>query len=243
MNKSCIIYLIVFSFCCSITEAQELPVLMSWKPREHIYDYNLQSYYYNDFFRTTIKGKRFGRFYRRTNTEDSLLISDTTIRKYYVNSKPSLPPKIFLEEDFVYFNPAEIYICYDPPHIGSHFLLNKECYFKTGRISGDLILPNSLRFYVDTNDISFLPDQPEMVLDSGFKVPLDKYLQPFYFKKYEVTNNEYRQFVNWVLDSLIRQVLMDKGVKEFNQLNSSMLCIGVIKCSLFCEYNFVGVKN
>lgn len=72
--------------------------------------------------------------------------------------------------------------------------------------NGRTILPNSIRYYLDTNDVNILENQIELELDSDFKVK-EEFLRPFYFKKTEVTNAEYRDFVYWVRDSIARRVL------------------------------------
>lgn len=88
-----------------------------------------------------------------------------------------------------------------------YFYLNKVPSVSANQNNFNLILPYSLRFYIDTADISIKPEQIEMVLDSNYNVPYDKYLQPFYFRKYEVTNAEYREFVNYVRDSIAHTIL------------------------------------
>jgi formylglycine-generating enzyme required for sulfatase activity len=45
--------------------------------------------------------------------------------------------------------------------------------------------------------------------------PIENYYQPFYFKKTEVTNKEYREFVFWVRDSIARRLLADDGSWQF----------------------------
>ena len=37
----------------------------------------------------------------------------------------------------------------------------------------------------------------------------------FWMDETEITNDEYRQFVNWVIDSIMRQRLVDEGHEEF----------------------------
>lgn len=72
--------------------------------------------------------------------------------------------------------------------------------------NGRTFLPNSIRYYLDTNDVNILENQIELELDSDFKVK-EEFLRPFYFKKTEVTNAEYRDFVYWVRDSIARRIL------------------------------------
>ena len=58
-----------------------------------------------------------------------------------------------------------------------------------------IILPNSMRYYIDIADITTTEKQVSMKLDTHFSAPFEEYLTPFYFRKYEVTNTEYREFV------------------------------------------------
>lgn len=44
---------------------------------------------------------------------------------------------------------------------------------------------------------------------NAFQPKVDQLLQPFYMCNHEVTNNEYREFVNWVRDSLALSVLYE----------------------------------
>lgn len=43
------------------------------------------------------------------------------------------------------------------------------------------------------------------------KAQIDEYLQPFYIKQNEVTNKEYREFMYWVRDSIIRKGLVEES--------------------------------
>lgn len=71
------------------------------------------------------------------------------------------------------------------------------------------VLPNSLRFYCDSawlakdNEDSLSPWQ----MEARVNLPMENYLRPFYFSTHEVTNGEYREFVNWVRDSIARELL------------------------------------
>ncbi len=70
--------------------------------------------------------------------------------------------------------------------------------------NGSRILPGSatsLRFYT-----TFFPTKTSyrgsLAADSLSPAAAAPYYQPFYFRKYEVSNAEYREFINWVLDSI-----------------------------------------
>jgi formylglycine-generating enzyme required for sulfatase activity len=65
-------------------------------------------------------------------------------------------------------------------------------------------LPHSLRFYIDTARLEIRPGHWGFFADSLLTAPPDIYLPPFHFRKFEVTNAEYREFVHWVRDSIAR---------------------------------------
>lgn len=67
-------------------------------------------------------------------------------------------------------------------------------------------IAHSLRFYLDTSLIHFDANN-QFVYESIPETAMRQYTDPFYFSKYEVTNNEYRQFVNWVRDSIAHTLL------------------------------------
>ncbi len=157
---------------------------------------------------------------KEPNTKIDSLLNNT------YNQFSSSPLKI---EDCVYFNPYSKFIFNTSWVVTKSlfeeidetcFYLNKVSYEPHKRDENNyrfpnLISPYSLRFYADTTNISITPKQTEMVLDSNISIPLDNYLKPFYFRKYEVTNKEYKEFVNWVRDSIARQMLFDGGMDEF----------------------------
>lgn len=82
------------------------------------------------------------------------------------------------------------------------------------------VLPFSVRFTLDSNDVSVIPEQTAIALTNGYNAPVGKVLTPFYFRKYEVTNGEYREFVNYVKDSIARTMLFRGGMKEYGSMIS-----------------------
>jgi formylglycine-generating enzyme required for sulfatase activity len=85
--------------------------------------------------------------------------------------------------------------------------------FFTGKYDDSTIYPPSLRFYANTNNI--MVNSLDGTITVNEKPVLDRYIEPFYFKNYEVTNHEYREFVHWVIDSIGRQLLVFSGFKEY----------------------------
>lgn len=78
------------------------------------------------------------------------------------------------------------------------------------------ISPSSFLFHSDTlnyEDKKYIRSEYLMYLK--LNKPIEDFYQPFYFKKTEVTNKEYREFVFWVLDSIARQAFAEDGIKEF----------------------------
>jgi formylglycine-generating enzyme required for sulfatase activity len=73
-----------------------------------------------------------------------------------------------------------------------------------------LILPNSIYSLVDTAHIKIDQFTTKLIIDSTFSFPFKSYLTPYYIKKTEVTNGEYREFVNWVKDSISRDLIYEK---------------------------------
>ena len=70
---------------------------------------------------------------------------------------------------------------------------------------------NSMRFFIDSSHISLNQNALLLELDTNFRIKKkNELLQPFYFSKYEVTNKEYREFVNWVRDSIAREILFEE---------------------------------
>lgn len=78
--------------------------------------------------------------------------------------------------------------------------------------------PFSFILYSDT--LSYNDKNDELSGYSGYLKlykPLEDYYEPFYFKKTEVSNKEYREFVAWVRDSIPRRALSEDGRQEFFQ--------------------------
>src|SRR5687768_163005 len=69
---------------------------------------------------------------------------------------------------------------------------------------GRPIVPASIRFYTDTAGMLDNPIHGTLVTNRFPEHKAIDYLRPFYFRKYEVSNKEYREFVNWVRDSIAR---------------------------------------
>ena len=71
----------------------------------------------------------------------------------------------------------------------------------------------SLRFYLDTSSFKLKIHQLEAGRsihywsDNILNKNISSFFYPFYFKKFEVTNKEYRQFTTWVRDSVARMQL------------------------------------
>ncbi|CAN5336063.1 hypothetical protein BH10BAC1_BH10BAC1_13830 [soil metagenome] len=69
-------------------------------------------------------------------------------------------------------------------------------------------LPYSFLFYSDTlNYFDSTNFASSYLMYLKLNRPLEDFYQPFYFKKTEVTNKEYKEFVGWVRDSIVRQLL------------------------------------
>jgi len=154
----------------------------------------------------------------RQSTDDSAYLKIDTVRWQSMN-RPTPPLKI---NDCVYFNPAVEYICnYNGKSLlPKNFYLNTVDYNQVAKQKWGkyidpnftMLIPNSLRFYIDTSEIEVTPGSSVMLTDSFFHVPEENYLRPFYFRKFEVTNAEYREFVLWVRDSIAHKLIGDNHV-------------------------------
>lgn len=76
---------------------------------------------------------------------------------------------------------------------------------------------SSARFYLKeySLDKSRQIADPSMSLGYGLLKQPAAFMEPFYFRKFEVTNKEYREFINWVKDSLAMELLIGAGFNEF----------------------------
>ncbi|MCF8370669.1 MAG: SUMF1/EgtB/PvdO family nonheme iron enzyme [Bacteroidales bacterium] len=175
--------------------------------RVEIYNHDLNSYFHNSHFRINQK------------INDSNKIKPDSSFIFLKQKYATKPPKV---NDCVYFNPLDSYIENYSVELDrkSYFYLNK-CY-ESPSSEVRIILPYSLRMYIDTSEITLIPGQLELVLDSNFKAPLDEYLQPFYFRKFEVSNAEYREFVSYVKDSIARTILYEAGQAQFGNTKSGL---------------------
>jgi hypothetical protein len=95
-------------------------------------------------------------------------------------------------DECVFFNPA-----YD----GADYIL-----------SHPYRMPEALRFYSKPITDTIITD--DYIMKLKLNKPLYEILSPFYFKKTAITNREYREFVNWVRDSIIRIMLYNAGLKS-----------------------------
>ncbi|MBC7863023.1 MAG: SUMF1/EgtB/PvdO family nonheme iron enzyme, partial [Bacteroidia bacterium] len=103
------------------------------------------------------------------------------------------------------------------------FNANPVSYFDTaGRINifGKRIYQGRVDFYAWPS-LRFNTDGARSSLDSFcneevyYKGSLDELIEPFYFEKSEISNNMYRQFTNYVRDSVMRTILAENGFSEF----------------------------
>ncbi len=120
----------------------------------------------------------------------------------YFSNYFSVAPLSFSE--CVYVNPAN-----DPQFNMIHTTL-------LGRDStSSTVQPHAFRFYSDTiTDPGPLDPSSDYLTLIKLKKPIEDFYQPYYFKKTEVTNKEYRQFVYWVLDSIARTLLAEDNEED-----------------------------
>ena len=99
-------------------------------------------------------------------------------------------------DGFVYFNPGEILL-----------KAGKQLNYLSERQIDKIPLPNSLKYLIDSSNTFYSRYIPSLFYDSLSPVNYSQFYQPFYMKKAEVTNKEYREFVNYVMDSLAKKML------------------------------------
>ena len=127
----------------------------------------------------------------------TLSVDDSTY--YRLRETFSFKPPVL--DDCIYFDPVKAF----------DIAVNDNIYTRRP------VLPNSSRFYIDTSFISTAPGETYFSLNGRGKLPLEKYLSPFYFRKYEVTNAEYRKFIGFVKDSIARVILCKAGNTEYGR--------------------------
>ncbi|CAN5367352.1 hypothetical protein BH09BAC5_BH09BAC5_23640 [soil metagenome] len=107
-------------------------------------------------------------------------------------------PSLF--HDFVYFDPEENLIC------DNRSDARRNNFMITGNLANERTstsIPASILFYLDTTGMKY-NYFGKLILPSIPTSSILNFLQPFYFSKYEVSNKEYREFVNYVRDSIAR---------------------------------------
>jgi hypothetical protein len=160
---------------------------------------NYDTVYFADFF-GTVRNSNFllhpswNTYVDGTDFEKRL---DELIQKY-----PNNAPYNFIGS--VYINPVGLL---RPELINRR--LTSEVFYNRSDIEQEYrpILPNSLWSNVDTSKIKPIQGTTVMFVDEDYQFPFEEFLSPFYFRQDPVTNYEYRQFVQYVKDSIARELL------------------------------------
>lgn len=88
----------------------------------------------------------------------------------------------------------------------------------------NIIQANSLRHYVDPSELIYVDwkmgrdatnylrldtfaTKSKSIRNEKYQSTVQDYFNPFFISKYEVTNQEYREFTEWVLDSIFREAI------------------------------------
>ena len=137
------------------------------------------------------------------DARDWFFVGNDTIavEKFGVRIKKLTQTPGDLFKDCVYFCPMKNMA----DDKNSHQFLNSWSFLHAAEEEGSNggVVPASVRFYLDTSHIVTNIDN-YLVSDTFPASLVEDYVRPFYFRKYEVTNREYRDFVDYVIDSLIR---------------------------------------
>ncbi len=102
----------------------------------------------------------------------------------------------------------------------------------TGEREGNLFHVNSQPY---PPSLRFHTDRTKNYVDSLYSIHLfttgvlAQYTQPFYFRKHEVTNAEYREFVYWVRDSVAMRIMANNGWEDVYIIPENVLLKAFIK--------------
>lgn len=173
---------------------------------------SLFQYEHNAIFRSVVK----------TNDHNFIDLDSNEVSNHFHYPKAQ---KLF--KDCIFFDPIVFYSPMMERHElqDSYFFLKYHNHQKYHR-SREQVFPNSLRFYIDSTDVFIDSNQKELNLKRSYAAPYNVFLEPFYFRKYEVTNAEYREFVDWVRDSIARTLI------SLNTSDAFLICNENGKCRL-----------
>jgi len=79
----------------------------------------------------------------------------------------------------------------------------------------EFILPNSSAYYLNTSSVTVLKNQNYLSTNHLSDEKINDLLIPFYLLNHEVSNLEYRIFINYVRDSIARRILGEEFPDEF----------------------------
>lgn len=149
------------------------------------------------------------------NYDSISLISADDFARHKLKYSKEAPIEI---NDCVYFNPLESFQrIRQNPQVFSVNAINKKQEKESYSFPANLV-PNSIRFNIKIEDLEIIPKQEVLLIDSNPVSNFNEYLRPFYFRKFEVTNGEYREFVNWVKDSIMKTELIKKGYGDYGRM-------------------------
>ncbi|MCU0435137.1 MAG: SUMF1/EgtB/PvdO family nonheme iron enzyme [Bacteroidia bacterium] len=122
---------------------------------------------------------------------------------YFVQDNVVTPPDLFA--DCIFISPVRQAESRKSPEFfmqkrSDDIYTDRIRWFKSER-SSEYRVPASSRYYLDTTKIQFYPNSL-IRSDTLTRHIALQYSHPFYFRKTEVTNAEYREFVIWVRDSI-----------------------------------------
>lgn len=188
---------------------------------QRVYNDYLVSFLHNNHFRTAIAA------------HDSSISTwyDTAAISLRLQEVHQTPLKM---QDFVYFDPLE---CFQYPlkvsltktrrPIRETLCCHRIWYYRS--IKPSIVnhsvptpIPYALRFYLDTAHIAAVPGQTRLYIGAEADLLPEPFLKPFYFSKYLVSNAEYREFVNYVKDSIARTLLYTAGMKQYGRIIPGM---------------------
>ena len=218
----CTLLLLLINFTLQSQVIEAAPVhLRAWAktpemsphPVPSVVNDSIGYFLHNNHFRTVVE--------RDNNTGRGVLWYDTSEIRSRIEKEVMAPFKL---PDFVYFDPLE---CFQKPDKG-FITKNKRSRKELGRYrrltdrynrqTHQVPIPYALRFYLDTSRITSVPGQTHLYLEAEADLLPEPFLKPFYFRKYQVSNAEYREFVNYVKDSIARTILFEAGMSQYGRI-------------------------
>jgi formylglycine-generating enzyme required for sulfatase activity len=214
----------------------QLRAKISRYPAKSVVNDNLTEFHHNNHFRTAVS---------KYSPVTKSIWYDTAVISSILKEEVQTPLKM---PDFVYFDPLEYFQHPEKEYLTKTRRPIREvmCFhriryvrsFKPQIVKHSIPapIPYALRFYLDTAHITAVPGQTRLYLSDEANLLPEPFLKPFYFRKYLVSNAEYREFVNYVKDSIARTILFEAGLKQYGRMVTHLDAQGKETQMLLLDY-------